>query len=313
MQPQPALNIVVVGSLNLDIVMRTTRMPDAGETLSATQSSVQCGGKGANQATACAKLGASVVMIGAVGDDVIGDMLCDGLHRAGVVLTFVTRLARTQSGTAVVALTPDGENRILIAPGANASLGVAHIHAAESSFSTAQVLLCQLETPLATVRASLDLATRYRLTTILNAAPAAELDMNLLARVDILVVNETEARELCGVDPTDRTEAERAARLLQARGARFIVITLGARGATLLQGDRATHFAAVPADAVDTTAAGDTFAGALAAAIARGMLLVDAVRFGMRAAAFCVGHHGAQQAMPSLADLEGINACYAQL
>ncbi|MGF7189138.1 ribokinase [Robbsia andropogonis] len=309
-------SIVVVGSANMDLVVRAPRLPVPGETLAGTGFETVPGGKGANQAVAAARLGAAVAMIGCVGEDAFGTTLRDGLQADGID----TRLVRTvpgSSGIAVISVAEDGANSIVIVGGANDALTRADVDRAAATIAAADMLICQLETPLDTVTHAIASAVRQHTPVLLNPAPARPLPGALLAQVDYLVVNETEAELLSGVPVRTTQDAERAAAALLEQGARCVIVTLGANG---VYWQTRRHSGAgdgngraddasrgyVPAHkvkAVDSTAAGDTFAGGFAAALAAGQEIADAIAFGQRAAAISVTRHGAQTSIPTRAEV----------
>ena len=290
--------IVVLGSLNLDLVLRIARMPDAGETLASDDSATFCGGKGANQAVACARMGANVSMIGRIGDDPAGLALRAALVEEGVIVDGIGTIPGTASGTAVILLTPDGQNRILIAAGANALLVPGDIRDYASTIGSTNLLVCQLETPLETVEAAAALAAARGIPVLLNPAPAHALPDALLRHVTYLVPNETEAAMLTGIDVRDAASAERAAQILLAHGVRVVVITLGAAGVLIAEKGNVRTMAALPTTVVDTTAAGDSFIGGFATGIAEGLSVDDAARLGLRVARVCVSRPGAQASLP---------------
>ena len=290
--------IVVLGSLNLDLVLRIARMPDAGETLASDDSATFCGGKGANQAVACARMGANVSMIGRIGDDPAGLALRAALVEEGVIVDGIGAISGTASGTAVILLTPDGQNRILIAAGANALLVPGDIRDYASTIGSTNLLVCQLETPLETVEAAAALAAARGIPVLLNPAPARALPDALLGHVTYLVPNETEAAMLTGIDVRDAASAERAAQILLAHGVRVVVITLGAAGVLIAEKGNVRTMAALPTTVVDTTAAGDSFIGGFATGIAEGLSVDDAARLGLRVARVCVSRPGAQASLP---------------
>jgi len=281
--------ILVLGSLNLDLVLQVPRMPEGGETLASEGSASFCGGKGANQAVACARLGVPVSMIGRVGDDPAGLMLRAALAQEAIALEGVATTANTASGVAVVILTPDGQNRILLAGGANALLSPADVAAQDAQFDGAGLLVCQLEVPLDTIAAAIMTATARDVPVLLNPAPARPLPAEMLGRIDYLIPNESEATSLTGIGVGDPDSAARAALALRQQGVRCAIITLGAAGIMI---------AAMPTAVVDTTAAGDSFIGGFATGIAEGLALDDAARLGLRAARICVSRAGAQASLP---------------
>jgi ribokinase len=297
-------NIVVVGSANMDLVVHTARLPARGETLLGGAFGTCPGGKGANQAIAAARLGAPVTMIGCVGDDSFGSALWNGLASDGIDTAHLHRLPDTPSGIAMITVAADGANTIVVAPGANARLTGEHIDAAGEAIANAGMLICQLEVPLETVRRAIDAAARHGTPVLLNPAPAEPLPDALYAQVDFLIVNETEAQVLTGLAVSDAASARRAADALQVKGARTVIVTLGAGGVCYSGPEGAAHMAAPRVDAVDTTAAGDTFAGGFAAARVRGATLAEAIAFAQRAAALSVMRRGAQPSIPTRAEVD---------
>jgi ribokinase len=286
-------DIVVVGSLNQDLVARVPRIPAPGETVLATGHAAFAGGKGANQATAAARLGARVAMVGRVGGDDFGQRLIAGLQADGIDTQFVTVDGTVGSGLALINVDESGENAITVSPGANSQVGVADVAAAGDVIAAASILLLQLEVPVAALLAAVAAA---RGTVILNPAPAATLPAELLSAVDILIPNETELALLSSQPAATGEQVVAAAGSIPIDD---VVVTMGASGAMVVRRSGATHVAAPPVTAVDTTGAGDAFCGALAAETARGAYLEAAVRFAVRAAAVAVTRHGAQAAMPT--------------
>ncbi len=286
-------DVVVVGSLNQDLVARVPRIPAPGETVLASSHSAFAGGKGANQVTAAARLGATAAMVGRVGSDDFGSRLVSGLNADGIDTTSVQIDDTAGTGLALINVDDSGENAISVSPGANGRMTVADIEAATELISRAAVVLMQLEVPLDAVEAAANIA---RGTVILNPAPAAVLPAMLLEQVDILIPNESELALLASLPVESAGEAETAAAALAVKD---VVITMGSQGALIVGRSGATHVAAMPVAAVDTTGAGDAFCGALAAELARGAYLEAAVRFAVRVAAVSVTRHGAQASMPT--------------
>lgn len=294
----PAPRIVVLGSLNLDLVFWVPRMPDAGETLASTDSGTFCGGKGANQAVACARMGANVTMLGRVGNDPAGQMLRNALAQEGISIDGVQLTENCGSGTAVIILTPDGQNRILLAAGANGKLSAGDIATHKTAFDNVALFMCQLEVPLETVEAGVAMAARRDIPVLLNPAPARELSDSLLAQVDYLVPNETEAAALAGISVADDVSAARAAQSLRARGVECVVITRGGAGVTIADSLGCRHLPALPANVVDTTAAGDSFIGGFATGLSEGLTVDEAAALGLKVARLCVSRVGAQASLP---------------
>lgn len=300
--------ILVVGSSNTDMIIQLPRLPRPGETLLGGRFSMAAGGKGANQAVAAARAGGRVTFIGRVGRDMFGERALSGLAQDGVNVDFVVRDPAQPSGVALIFVARTGQNSIAVAPGANARLCPADLQRARAGFAGAQVLLMQLETPLPTVQAAARLAAQHGARVILNPAPARPLPTTLLRRVDVLTPNETEAELLSGVRVTNPATAARAARKLRALGPPTVVITLGPAGAWVSSPQAEFHVPAFKVKAVDTTAAGDVFNGALAVALAEGLPLAQAVRFANAAGALSVTKLGAQPSAPTRSQIQRLLA-----
>ena len=290
--------ICVVGSLNMDLVVQTPVLPSAGETLLGGPFATFLGGKGANQAVAAARAGAEVTIVGCVGDDAYGTAIRAGIEAEGIDVRHILERGDVASGVALIAVTPDGQNTIIVAPGANTTLTVEDIEHAAGAIAAADVLLLQLEVPLAVVVHAATLAHGAS-TVVLNPAPVQPLPEALVRSADYIVPNETEAAALTGVTPAGWTTAAEAARVLQQMGVENVVITLGSRGALLLHGTETHRQPAYTVDAVDTTAAGDAFLGAFAVALAEGLTAPDAVRRGAAAGALAATQYGAQPSLPT--------------
>lgn len=283
-------DVVVVGSINQDVSVSVPDFPTAGETVLGGALAIRPGGKGANQAVAAAKLGARVTMVGRVGDDAAGHAMLDNLTANGVDVSKVEYELHAATGTALIAVAEDGENSIVVAPGANAELTPGGLPGLSG-----KVLLLQLEIPMETVVAA---ARDFSGTVILNPAPAQSLPEELLEYVDVLVPNEGELTAITGIaDPVD------AARSMI--GPRWVAVTRGERGALLVDRDHAITIEAPAVEAVDTTGAGDAFCGALAAEMARGMDVEAACATAVRAGAHAVTRFGAQSALPTRSELAG--------
>jgi ribokinase len=294
---------IVVGSLNMDLVMRVTRLPQAGETLSGHGFALAEGGKGANQAVASARLGARVAMVGRVGPDSFGTQLRASLLRDAIDATHVTISHDAPTGVAMIMVDDTGENRIILAPGANLALSAADIDAAAGPIGRARLLVAQLEVPVPAVTRAIAHAARAGAGVVLTPAPAAPLPADVWPRVDYLIPNETEASLLTGIAVQDMVSADRAARALLARGVRHVLLTMGAQGVFVLDGDGARVLPARDVSVVDTTAAGDCFAGGVVAGLCEGMTLDQAAHLGIEAASLCVTRAGAQPALPYRAEL----------
>lgn len=298
--------ICVVGSINMDLVVRTPVLPAPGQTILGGPFNVFPGGKGANQAVAAARAGGRVAMVGCVGADANGATLRAGLSDEGIDASSVRTRVDAASGVALIAVDPAGQNTIIVAPGANATLTVADVEQAAAAIRESAVLLLQLEIPLPAVVAAAGIARAAGARVVLNPAPAAPLDDSVLALVDVLVPNETEAATLTGLRPDDWESAGRTARALQGRGPRSVVMTLGSRGALLLDEDRLARQQPFAVTAVDATAAGDAFVGALAVALAEGRSLGESVRRGAAAGALAATVAGAQPSLPRRAQIEAL-------
>ena len=293
------IDVFVVGSINTDLIVEVPRRPAPGETLTGSDLVVAPGGKGGNQATAIGRLGGRVALLARVGDDDRGATLRAHLREAGVDdrALLVTRDVAT--GSAIVTLTPDGENTIVVSPGANARLDVADVNAFAADARAARCVLAQLELALESVTRALEVAAAAGARPMLNAAPWRTLPDALLARLDPLVVNEHEAALFLG-EPVRPENAREAAAAIVRRGPRSVTITFGAAGAVAGSHDGAfVHVPAPAVRAVDTTGAGDAFTGALALELARGASLDAATHVAVRAGAYAVQRIGAQASLPT--------------
>lgn len=300
--------VCVVGALHRDLVVRAARFPQPGETVLGEDFALFIGGKGANQAVAAARAGGRVTLVARVGDDVFGERAVRNFEADGIDVRFVLRDGRAPSGVALINVGRDGENSISVASGANALLSPEDIRKAEKAFDGADVLLLQLETPPAAVRAAVQAAASRGLPVILNPAPARPLDDGLLAMVSVLTPNETEAEILAGTKTGAPEDVRAAAAALRARGPRLVVVTLGERGCYAAGEDFEGFVPAFPVRPVDTTAAGDVFSGVLAVALAEKRPLVDALRFASAAAALSVTKPGAQPSAPARGEIEAFLA-----
>ncbi|GGD90211.1 ribokinase [Aureimonas endophytica] len=257
--------IAVIGSNNMDLVTYVTRVPEAGETIEAPSFEIGFGGKGANQAVAAGRLGASVLMITKVGDDSFGAEQIRNFEANGIDTRHVGRVANMSSGVAPIMVEPNGENRIIIVKGANAELSPADVDAAEAELATCRLILLQLETSLDVVYHAIEFGHRHGIEVLLNPAPAAaDLDPARIRDATFLVPNETELALLTGMAVTDEASCEAAARKLIAAGTRCVIVTMGAKGALLVEGEKAVPIRAFPVEPVDTTGAGDAFIGSFA-------------------------------------------------
>jgi len=306
MSPISKRKIAVVGSSNTDMIIKTAKIPRPGETILGGEFHMAAGGKGANQAVAAARAGGDVAFIARIGNDIFGKKAVEGFIRDGIDVKYVYKDRRAASGIAVIIVGADGENSIAVASGANANLTPEDVRLAERAISSAKILLMQLETPLETVREAAEIAAAYRVPVILNPAPAKALDDHLLRRISILTPNETEMEMLTGIKIRKESDMARASQKLLNKGVRAVFITLGSKGAFVASetGKIRRIIPAFKVKAVDTTAAGDVFNGALAVALAEGRPLLEAARFANAAAAFSVTKMGAQPSAPRRKDIE---------
>ena len=293
-----APKIVVVGSINMDLVVRTNTIPTPGQTVHGHHFSTIPGGKGANQAIAAAHCGAQVSMIGRVGNDDFGQRLLLGLNSHHVNTDAVMVSEAVSTGTAVIIVDENGENYICVASGANTLLSIEDIDEQSKILAQADIILVQLEIPQKTATYTLELARRFGVPTILNPAPVPEIIEPALFDADILIPNQDETSRLCSEPANDIHSAKLAGSALLARGAKIVIVTLGRRGALALTTNKMFHIPPFNTKVVDTTGAGDAFCGAFAASYAREKQLDYAVRFAAAAGAIACSKFGAQPAMP---------------
>jgi ribokinase len=298
--------IVVVGSSNTDMIIKLDRIPKPGETVIGGDFSTAAGGKGANQAVAAARAGGKVTFVARVGDDAFGWPALEGLVADGIDTSHVLQDPNAPSGVALIFVDERGENSIAVASGANARLTPEDVLSARDAITSADVLVTQLETPLDAVHAAVNLAFEHGVRVVLNPAPAQPLREEVLRHVSVLTPNETEAELLTGIEVSNDTAALEAAQRLNALGVEAILITLGSRGAFVFDSDHAELVPGFEVEAVDTTAAGDVFNGALAVALAEGNPLTEAVRFANAAAALAVTRLGAQPSAPTREEIERV-------
>ncbi|KJK19117.1 ribokinase [Pseudomonas sp. 2(2015)] len=298
-------NVVVVGSLNMDLVTRAQRLPRGGETLVGESFVTVPGGKGANQAVAAARLGAQVAMVGCVGDDAYGQQLRQALADEQIDCQAVSIAAGVSSGVALIVVDAASQNAIVIVAGGNGQLLPESVQQFDALLQNAEVIICQLEVPMATVAYTLERGRALGKTVILNPAPASgPLPAEWFAHIDYLIPNESEAEALSGLPVNDLDSAKAAATHLLGMGVGKVIVTLGAQGALFADGQVFRHFPAPVVQPLDTTAAGDTFVGGFAAALARGEAQGAAIAFGQRAAALSVTRAGAQPSIPHLSELQ---------
>lgn len=299
------MTVVVFGSINMDLVVRTPRLPAPAETITGHEFFTAPGGKGANQAVAVARLGAPTKMVGRVGGDAFGQELRQNLISAGVDVSLVFTDSAVSSGVAVIAVDDNAQNNIIIVPGANGRVGQDDLKRLEANLAGAKVLLLQLEVPLEGVIAAARLAHERGITVVLDPAPAQDLPAELYSLVDMITPNEIEAGQLIGVAIKNQTDAVSAAKMLLGLGVKTVVVKMGALGVLYTQAEEEPTF--VPAfevNAIDTVAAGDAFNGGLAAALVEGQSLPVAIRWGAAAGALSATKMGAQPSMPTRAEFE---------
>jgi ribokinase len=296
--------ITVIGSLNMDLVTYVTRLPQTGETVIGKDFKQMPGGKGANQADAIAKLGVPVRMLGGVGEDALGKALLISLHKDGVDIAQIESFTNCSTGMATITVDDEGNNWIVVTPGANYRFSAERLEKSKAIIAASAIIVTQLEIPLETVRYSLELAKKLGKATILNPAPACALDDALLSAVDILIPNETELELLSGDLLHTEAEISAAARKLIKRGVKEVIVTLGAKGCIYVSSEHTRIFEAYKVDAVDTTAAGDSFIGGLAVALSEGKTIEAAIFFAMAVAALTVTKKGAQSSLPYRNEVE---------
>jgi ribokinase len=301
-------HVVVVGSLSVDFVMRVPRRPQKGETIAGLDFNMFVGGKGNNQALAAARAGAKVHMVGRVGSDGYGDRLIETLTWDGIDPRFIVRDREVGTGIANIYVDPEGDNSIVIVPQANAKLSRQDVEAAQDLILDAKVVLLQMEIPDDTILAAAEMGQKANAIVILNPAPAppsGKLPKGLLSCVDLVVPNQTEIALLTGVSADTRESAREAAVLLQQQGVEQVIVTMGEQGALFVNADgKDKLIPSYKVKAVDTTAAGDAFCGALTAALAGGKPMEEAISFGCAAGAIAVTRAGAEPSLPTANEIE---------
>jgi len=296
--------IVVVGSSNTDMIIKVEHLPKPGETIIGGEFSIAAGGKGANQAVAAARAGGEVVFVARVGDDMFGAQAVEGFAGDGIDVSHVLKDAEAPSGVALIFVDDKGENSIGVASGANANLAPVDVTGASEAITSADILIMQLETPLETVQAAAAIASEKGVKVILNPAPAQPLSDDILRHVSILTPNESESEILTGIPVENEQDAESAAQVLAEKGVETIMVTMGAKGVFVFSSECKELVPGFKVEAVDTTAAGDVFNGALAVAIAEGKPLKEAVAFANAAGALSVTKLGAQPSAPSRSEID---------
>jgi len=295
--------LVVLGSINMDLVVHCQELPVPGQTIMAESSSEFCGGKGANQAVAASLAGGEVTIIGAVGSDAFADRLIDNLKTHGVDCESVSRCDDHASGLAVIAVDSRGQNSIMVVPGANAAVTPDRVRAAESIIKESDCLMVQLEIPVESVLEGIRIARKHGIRVIVDPAPAPTDFPTSLLEVDFICPNETEATALTGLPVTTVEQATAAAIRLHELGAKVVAITMGEKGTLLHHDGKSTLVPAIRVEAIDATAAGDAFAGALAVRWAQTDDLLDAVSFANTAGGIAASRHGAQDSIATYEEI----------
>ena len=303
-------DILVIGSINADLVLQVPRFPRPGETIKGSDLKTIPGGKGANQAVAAAKLGTRVAFVGRVGDDVYGDTLVNNLITFGIDTQYIKFDSTTSTGTAVIMINQSGENSIVISPGANGTLIDEDVHVAAPLIQSAKFLLLQFEIPMQTIITAAKLAKKNNVTVILNPAPATDFHPELLSYVDILIPNETELKQITQLSIQDDNDIIKAARSLLTKNLSAIIVTIGEKGSLLITDGKSQHFPAIKVKVVDTTAAGDSFIGGFAAALQKGKVLEDAIRYANCAGALATTKLGAQPSIPDAKSVDNLYQIY---
>lgn len=291
-------SIIVIGSSNTDMVIKTTKLPQPGETILGGNFFMNAGGKGANQAVAAAKLGGAVTFFTKTGNDIFGEQAIALFRKEGIETSFILTDEKSPSGIALITVDEKGENCIVVAPGANNALSAADLRQQKTIIEKASVILVQLEIPLETVEYVANIAANAKIKLVLNPAPACQLSDELLGRINIITPNQKEAEMLTAIKITDKKSVETAAMTLHKKGIETVIITLGAKGALLLHENVFSTVNAPVAKAIDTTGAGDVFNGALVVALSEGMKMINAVEFACKAASISVTRLGAQASAP---------------
>ena len=307
-----AIPVYVIGSSNTDMVVKAERLPHPGETVIGTDFLMNPGGKGANQAVAAARLGGDVTFVARVGNDLFGRQALQQFKLEKVDTSFISVDAEHPSGIALIGVDAHGENNIMVAPGANGSLDKKMVERAFDAIPASAVILIQLEIPIETVEFALRKGFEKGCKVILNPAPVSRVDPNALKYLHLITPNELEAGMLTGIKVNDRDDAEQAAIKLHEMGVPNVIITLGAKGAYIHTERIATVVPAPAVTAIDTTAAGDCFNGALAVALSEGLAIEEATAFACKAAAISVTRMGAQSSMPLRKELDEITSLSSQ-
>jgi ribokinase len=291
--------IIVIGSLNMDLVVSVDKMPELGETIRGSELLTIPGGKGANQAAAIALLGKKVRLVGRVGKDLFGSKLIANLDSLGVDTKSILQDETSETGTAVITVDAQGNNSIIISPGANGKVSEEDVQRAEPLIKTAKLLLLQLEIPLNTVMKAIEIACQNKVPVVLNLSPILQLSGEVLKKIDYLIVNEVEANSVSDIQVKDVESAKKASQSILALGVKNIIVTLGENGAVLANKNLCVHVPSIKVTPVDSTAAGDAFIGGMITGLLNGLSLPDAVRYGNCAGAITTTRKGAQTSLPT--------------
>jgi ribokinase len=297
-------NILVIGSANVDLLVKTSRIPAPGETIIGGEYATALGGKGANQAVAAARLGGHVTMVGRVGGDSYGQEILTGLRSDDIVTEYLQVDHQTHTGVAFIIVDEEGQNSIVVSSGANMRVDLTDLERALPAINSADVLVIQLEIPVKVVEHVAALVNAKGGQIVFNPAPANPQCRSILHHVNYLILNESEAEILTGVNIKELSNMKSASEILHRMGAQVVILTLGKEGAFISSKEIETHVPAYPVVPVDTTAAGDAFVGAFAVAISSGKSLIDAVQFACAAGALATTKIGAQPSLPDLAAVE---------
>lgn len=297
-------NILVVGSINMDIVVRVEHIPAIGETVIAREVNYSFGGKGANQAVAIAKLGGNVTIIGRVGNDIHGKNLIDNLKKHGVKISGIEIDETEKTGMAFIYVSDKGENNISVNQGANKKLDVEQINRHLDLFEETEICVLQLEIPIETVKYVVDICNKKNIKVILNPAPAREMPKEILKNIYILTPNESELSILTKKSIETVKDVDNVSEVLLESGVQNIITTLGEKGCFLKNKNESLHFAAVKVNAIDTTAAGDSFTGGISVALSNGKSIEEAIKFATYVSALTVTKKGAQDSLPDSVEVE---------
>ncbi len=298
--------ITIIGSSNTDLVIKTSRIPSPGETIIGGDFAMIPGGKGANQAVAVARLSGAATFVAAVGDDMFGSLAKEGYQKDGIDISHITTTPNTPSGMALISVDSNGENSIVVAPGANNTLTCQDIDSARKAIEESEYILIQLEIPMPVVEYAAQIAHNAGVKVVLNPAPAAKLSDELLSRLYLITPNETEAALLTGLDTSTVEHIATAAAALRARGVANVIVTMGTSGSYILTDSLSEVVPARKVEAMDTTAAGDVYNGALVVALSEGADFIKAMQFATLASSISVTRMGAQSSIPLRGELNDL-------